>query len=142
MERTEATIRQYFYLPDIIDDVCKEVANYDTSQGTRKLNNKYGKLPAKSYEEILWNKLCVDLIRPYLMKRKGKKEKIHIKSVTMIDPVTGWFEILQYEDKRQISVVRLVQTTWLSRYPRPIETTYDQGKEFIGHEFRKYLIEV
>ena len=29
----------------------------------------------------------------------------------------------------------------LSRYPRPIEITYDQGKEFIGHEFRKFLIE-
>ena len=29
----------------------------------------------------------------------------------------------------------------LSRYPRPIEITYDQGKEFIGHGFRKYLIE-
>ena len=31
---------------------------------------------------------------------------------------------------------------WLSRYPRPIEIAYDQGKEFIGHEFRKSLIEL
>ena len=30
---------------------------------------------------------------------------------------------------------------WLSRYPRPIEIMYDKGKEFIGHEFIKYLIE-
>ena len=31
---------------------------------------------------------------------------------------------------------------WLSRYPTiPIEITYYQGKEFIGHEFRKSLIE-
>ena len=30
---------------------------------------------------------------------------------------------------------------WLSRYPRPKEIAYDQGKEFIGHEFRKSLIE-
>ena len=35
----------------------------------------------------------------------------------------------------------LVETTWLSRYLRPIEITYDQVKEFIGNEFRKYLIE-
>ena len=27
------------------------------------------------------------------------------------------------------------------RYPRPIEIMYDQGTEFIGHEFIKSLIE-
>ena len=31
---------------------------------------------------------------------------------------------------------------WLSIYPRPTEITYDQVKEFIGHEFRKSLIEM
>ena len=46
----------------------------------------------------------------------------------MIDPVTGWFEIAQYEDKRAIYIANLVETTWLSRYPTPIEITYDQGK--------------
>ena len=52
-----------------------------------------------------------------------------------IDPVTGWFEIEQYEDKRVISIENLVETTWLSRYPRQKEITYDQGKEFISHNF-------
>ena len=59
----------------------------------------------------------------------------------MIDVLTRWFEILQYEDKIAITIANLVETTLLSRYPRPIEITYDQGKKFIGHEFRKYLIE-
>ena len=48
------------------------------------------------------NKLCVDIILPYSIRRKGKKEHLHLKSVTMINPVTGWFEIAQYEDKRAI----------------------------------------
>ena len=38
----------------------------------------------------------------------------------MIDPVTGWFEITEYNDKRALSIVNLVETTWLSRYPRPM----------------------
>ena len=59
----------------------------------------------------------------------------------MIDPVTGWFEVVQYYDKRAITIANLFETTWLSRYPRSIEITYDQGKEFIGHDFRKSLIE-
>ena len=58
----------------------------------------------------------------------------------MIDPVTGWFEISKYEDKRATSIVNLVETKWMSRYPRPIKITYDQGKECIGHEFRRSLI--
>ena len=59
----------------------------------------------------------------------------------MIDPVTRWFEIVQYYDKRTITILKLVETTWLSRYPIQIEITYDQGKEFISYEFRKSLIE-
>ena len=31
-------------------------------------------------------------------KEKGKEKKLHTKSVTMIDHVTGWFEIEDYND--------------------------------------------
>ena len=60
----------------------------------------------------------------------------------MIDPVTGWFEITPYNDKRTISIRNLVETTWISIYSKPTEITYEQGSEFIGHEFRKSLIEM
>ena len=33
----------------------------------------------------------------------------------MINPVTRWFERAQYDDKKLISIVNLVETTWLSR---------------------------
>ena len=52
----------------------------------------------------------------------------------MIYPVTGWFEIAQYNDKGERDIANLVETKWLSRYPRPIEITYDQLSEFIGHK--------
>ena len=45
----------------------------------------------------------------------------------MIDPVTGWSQITEYDDKIVISIANLVETTWLNKYPRPIEITYDQG---------------
>ena len=59
----------------------------------------------------------------------------------MIYPVTGWFKITQYNDKRAISIANLVETKWLYIYPRLMEITYEQGSEFIGNEFIKYLIE-
>ena len=60
----------------------------------------------------------------------------------MIDPVTGWFEVTQYNDKRAMAIANLVETTWIYRYPRPMNITQDQGKQFIVHELRKYLIEM
>ena len=38
--------------------------------------------------------------------------------------------------------MNLVETIWLTIYPRPMEITYDQGSEFISHEFIKYQIEI
>ena len=81
----------------------------------------------KEAEEIPQNKLCVDLIGPYTIKRQGQKEILNIKSVNMIYPVTMWFEIMHYGYKRVISIKNLVDTTWLTRYPRPMEITNDQG---------------
>ena len=46
----------------------------------------------------------------------------------MINPVIGWFEVVRYDDKRVIYIANLVETTWIYRYPRPIEVTYKQGK--------------
>ena len=47
--------------------------NCDTFQRTKLSNKKYRKLPAKLAEEIPWNKLCVDLIGPYVIRCKFKK---------------------------------------------------------------------
>ena len=60
----------------------------------------------------------------------------------MINPVTGWFEIVWYDDKIAITIANLVETMWLSRYPRPIEIAYDQGEAFIGHKFINSSIEI
>ena len=70
MDRTEANIFQHLYRPNIKYSLWKEVTNYDTFRHTKRSNKKYGKLPAKEVEEILWNKLCVDIIGPYVIRRK------------------------------------------------------------------------
>ena len=70
---------------------------------------KNGKFPAKLAEEIPWNKLCVDLIGPYKIRIKGR-DNIILKAVTMIDPVTGWFERTQYIDKKAMVIANLVKT--------------------------------
>ena len=46
----------------------------------------------------------------------------------MINPVTILIQVVRYDDKRAITIANLVETMWMSRYPRSIEITYDQGK--------------
>ena len=69
-------------------------------------------------------KLCLYLIVPYVIILKGHKENLNIIAVTMIEPVTVWFKITKYGNKRAIQIAELVEPTWLTRYPRPMEITY------------------
>ena len=78
MDRTEAIIFQHLYWPVIRKYAQKEVTNCDTCHRTKRRNKKYGKLPAKEAEKIPWNKLCVYLIGPYVIRRKGHKENLNI----------------------------------------------------------------
>ena len=59
----------------------------------------------------------------------------------MTDPVTVWFEVMQYCNNKAMKIANLMETTWLIRYSSPVEITYDQGGEFLGHEFKNILIE-
>ena len=99
---------------------------------------KYSKLPAKTVEETPWNKICVYFIGPYKICRKGK-DPIILKSLTMIDPITGCFEGTQYCDKKEMIITNLIETTCLVQYQWPVEITYDRGGEILSHEFLKWL---
>ena len=69
---TEHNLRQLFYwriLHTTVHDVCKK---YPTCLRAKTTNQKYGKLPHKQAETNPWDTLCVDLIGPYTIPRKGK----------------------------------------------------------------------
>ena len=66
--------------------------------------------------------------------------------MTMLDPVTGWFEIAEVPsyivhnvekklvdleiDKSSARVGRLFDQYWLARYPRPKKLIFENGSEF------------
>ena len=121
---------------------------------------KYGKLPTKLSITNPWEELCVDL-GPYTLKGKDKMQ-IDFMCITMIDPATSWFEIVElpisqheldipkgtkghkgkdkhiqskqpYSDKMSATVGRLVNKTWFSRYPCSQYIIYDNRSEFKLH---------
>ena len=69
--------------------------------------------PPKLAESQPWEHLCVHMIDPYQIRRKGKNT-LHLQAVTMIDPATRWFEIIQSETKTADMVANKVEIAWLS----------------------------
>ena len=67
------------------------------------LNLQWIPTPPKLVDEIPRNKLCVNLVHSYNIHSKGKESLIQ-KSVTAIDPVTEWFKLTQYNDKKAMKV--------------------------------------
>ena len=138
INRTEESISQHLFWPKMREQITNYVQACPTCQKNKRKVKKYGHLPPKEAEATPWDRMCIDLIGPYTINRKGTN-KLICKCVTMIDPATGWFEIHQFDDKRSITVANIAEQEWLSRYPWPTQITYDRGSEFIGKDFQKMI---
>jgi transposase InsO family protein len=138
MNRTEETIGQHLWWAGMRKDIMEFVKTCPICQRNKRKQKLYGHLPPKEAESIPWDKLCVDLIGPYSIRRKGQ-ETLVCRAVTMIDPATGWFEIHEYNDKKSITVANIVEQEWLCRYPWPTQITFDRGSEFIGDDFQRMI---
>ena len=112
--------------------------------------------------------MCVDLINPYTLKGKDGSQ-IDFMCLTMIDPASSWFKIVElpvmttitpvvtnskrtkahkhiiteetYFDKTSTMISHLVKKTWFSRYPCCRNIVYDNGSEFKLH-FEAYVIQI
>jgi cleavage and polyadenylation specificity factor subunit 1 len=138
INRTEETIAQHLWWPAMRDQITTFVQACPACQKNKRKQKKYGHLPPKVAEATIWDKMCIDLIGPYKIRRKGQPD-LECKCVTMIDPASGWFEIHQYDDKRSITVANIAEQEWFSRYPWPTQITYDRGSEFIGNNFQHMI---
>jgi hypothetical protein len=84
----------------------------------------------KAAEADPWEILCIDLIGPYTLARKKPLKPLTLWCLTMIDPATGWFEIVEIKTKSADVIANKLEQTWLSRYPWPTQVTFDKGSEF------------
>ena len=135
--RTELTIRQHYWWNNLRDNVIDVCRKCDSCQRSKAKTIKYGHLPAKNAETVPWETLCVDLIGPYTIKRKGKSP-LTLYCLTMIDPATSWFEIVEIRNKTSLEVANKADFTWFMRYPWPSKVILDRGREFMG-EFKNLL---
>jgi hypothetical protein len=75
--------------------------------------------------------VCVDLIGPYSVTAYDGRERV-LNALTMADPSTGRFEIVEVSDKTTKTVALLFDCKWLCHYPRPVAVTILSSWRYIG----------
>jgi hypothetical protein len=120
-------------------------------QVIKRRNLKYGHLPPKTIISNPWECLCANLIGPYTLKGNDNLQ-IDFMALIMINPASSWFEIAELPvveqlcrqtvncnellitnkifDKTSDCIAKLVNKTWLSRYPRCCHLIYNNRSEF------------
>ena len=141
------TLAAVMYWKNMNLHITKHVKTCERCQLGKKHKQKYGHIPPKEATVRPWKQVSVDCIGPYTVKAKDGT-KMDFMCLTMIDPATSWFEIVElpnsditYEkngeeiskviiDKTSTCIARLFNKHWLSRYPRAKSVIYDNGSEF------------
>ncbi len=96
----EETLRLLMYWKGLRTTVQSHVKKCHSCQVNECRQLKYGKLPMKLEITNPCEALCVNLIRPYNLKGKDKTQ-IDFMCITMIDPATSWFEIVELPISQQ-----------------------------------------
>ena len=93
---------QHFWWFKIRDHIRDHVKKCMICQKKKIKNMNYGHAPPKEAQIIQWDKMCIDLIGPYKIRRKGKSD-LKCSVVTLIDSATSWFEINQIWSSVRVS---------------------------------------
>jgi hypothetical protein len=104
--RLEETMRSVMYWKGMHTTIQKCVKSCRSCQVNKRHSQKYGDLPPKPVITTPWRALCVDLIGPYTLKGKDRSS-IDFMCLTMINPTTSWFEIVQLPTAAQETTVPL-----------------------------------
>ena len=71
INRTKETLSQHLLWPEMRKTIRKLCEVCPTCQKNKQDNPKFGNLPPEEAEATPWDRMCVDLIGPYKIRRKG-----------------------------------------------------------------------
>jgi hypothetical protein len=144
--RREEMMGSMMYWKGMRTTIWRYVKTCQSCQVNKRHSQKYRHLPSKLVITTPWKALCVDLIGTYTLKGKDGLS-IDAMCLTMINPATSWFKIVElptvaqdttvpptgkgkkvtfdkntkvaepYFGKKSAQISNLVYKTWFSRYP-------------------------
>jgi hypothetical protein len=103
-------------------------------QVNKRHSFKYGHVPPKLVITTLWRALCVDLVGPDTLKGEDGSS-IDFMCLTMINPATIWFEIVELPTVTKLMVPTKSKGKKISfdNYTKESETTFDKSSAQIGN---------
>jgi hypothetical protein len=111
--RLEETMKATMYWKGMRSTIRSITKSCRSCQVNKKQKLKYGHLPPKTIITIPWRALCVDLIGPYTLKGKDGTV-IDFMALTMINPATSWFEVVELPLIYQLKLLQLMVRSHLS----------------------------
>jgi hypothetical protein len=102
--RLKETMRSVMYWKGMRTTIRKYIKSCRSCQVNKRHSQKYRQLPPKLVITTPWKALCVALIGPYTLKGKDGSS-IDFMCLTMIDPQTGWFEMVELPTVAQETTV-------------------------------------
>jgi hypothetical protein len=157
--RLEETMRSVMYWKGMRNTIQRYIKSCRSCQVNKRHSLRYGHVPPKLVITTPWTASCEDLVDPYILNSIDGSS-IDFMCLTMINPATSWFEIvelltvrvtvpksskgkkkicLDYTkdavifDKTSAQISNLVYKYWFSRYPCCHYMIYDNGSELKLH---------
>jgi hypothetical protein len=114
--------------PGLTQDVEHLCSTCQVCQITKKERKKYGLIPPKIAESDLQSQghgMCGSGESIYNKDTSQNRLSYSLLALTMIDPATGWFEIVEATNKSATSIKDLFHNTWSKCYPQPQFIVFD-----------------
>jgi hypothetical protein len=100
----------------------------------KRHSQKYGHVSPKLVITTHWRVLCVDLIGPYTLKGNSVLS-IDFMCLTMIDPASSWFEIVELPTVTKLTVTTKSKgkKVTFANYTKGAETTFNKSSAQISN---------
>jgi hypothetical protein len=100
--RLEETMRSMMHWKGMRTTIRRYIKSCQSCQVNKRHSLKYGHVPPKLVITTPWRVLCVDLVGPYTLNGKDGSS-IDSMCLTMINPATSWFKIVELPTVRVTS---------------------------------------
>ena len=80
-------------------EIRTHIKFFKTCHKNKKQNKKDYHLPSKEVYINPWDRLLVDVIGPYRIRREVWDDPLILKALTMIDPAYGCLKVANYNDE-------------------------------------------
>ena len=142
-ERLYKSISQHMYCPGLQQRVSNYIRHCPSCQRYKNSGRGIGHLaPTMSSLGLPWEEVAIDSIGPWKIVLPPPHNTVTINAFTIIDTTTNILGIGRATQRNATGeeACDALDNMWLTRYPKPVQCIFDQGKTFLHADFGGHLV--